>query len=162
MERLTDKKEADAQRKAYKKRLEQGYPRNIPEERFLRLAAYEDAELEPEDIISAKDMFKIAGALHELNAYKALGPLDHLRELVAEEKAGQLPPVKPGDVLYEADHEHGVIKHTIREVGWFAHSDAVDDAGKSWWDHWGPHDIDTAYKTREGAEAARKEAGRAL
>lgn len=44
MERLTNKKEADAQRKAYKRRLEQGYPRNIPEERFLKLAEYEDAE----------------------------------------------------------------------------------------------------------------------
>lgn len=42
--RLTNKKEADAQRKAYERRLEQGYPRNIPEERFLKLAAYEDAE----------------------------------------------------------------------------------------------------------------------
>lgn len=42
MERLTDKKEADAQRKAYEKRLKNGYPRNIPEERFLKLAAYED------------------------------------------------------------------------------------------------------------------------
>ena len=44
MERLTNKKEADAQRKSYERRLEQGYPRNIPEERFLKLAAYEDAE----------------------------------------------------------------------------------------------------------------------
>jgi len=46
MERLTSKKEADAQRKAYERRLKQGYPRNIPEERFLKLAAYEDAEEE--------------------------------------------------------------------------------------------------------------------
>lgn len=54
-----------------------------------RLAAYEDTGLEPEEIISAKDMFKIAGALHELNAYKALGPLAHLRELVDAEKDGR-------------------------------------------------------------------------
>ena len=46
MERLTNKKEADAQRKSYEHRLKQGYPRNIPEERFLKLAAYEDAEEE--------------------------------------------------------------------------------------------------------------------
>lgn len=46
MERLTNKKEADAQRKSYERRLKQGYPRNIPEERFLKLAAYEDAEEE--------------------------------------------------------------------------------------------------------------------
>jgi len=43
MERLTDKKEADAQRLEYENRLKNGYPRNIPEERFLKLAAYEDA-----------------------------------------------------------------------------------------------------------------------
>lgn len=34
MERLTNKREADAQRKAYETRMKQGYPRNIPEERF--------------------------------------------------------------------------------------------------------------------------------
>lgn len=44
MERLTNKREADQQRKNYEKRLEQGYPRNIPEERFLKLARYEDLE----------------------------------------------------------------------------------------------------------------------
>lgn len=44
MERLTNKQEADSQRRNYEKRLEQGYPRNVPEERFLRLAAYEDLE----------------------------------------------------------------------------------------------------------------------
>ena len=50
MERLTEKCEADAQRKEYERRLANGYPRNIPEERFLRLAAYEDTGLEPEEI----------------------------------------------------------------------------------------------------------------
>ena len=48
MERLTNKREADAQRKEYERRLANGYPRNIPEERFLRLAAYEDTGLTPE------------------------------------------------------------------------------------------------------------------
>lgn len=54
MERLTDKKEADAQRQEYEKRLKNGYPRNIPEERFLKLAAYEDTGLEPEEIVKMK------------------------------------------------------------------------------------------------------------
>ena len=54
MERLTNKREADAQRKAYETRMTQGYPRNIPEERFLRLAAYEDTGLEPEEIEQLK------------------------------------------------------------------------------------------------------------
>ena len=47
MERLTNKREADAQREEYERRLANGDPRNIPEERFLRLAAYEDTGLEP-------------------------------------------------------------------------------------------------------------------
>lgn len=50
MERLTNKREADAQREKYERRLANGYPRNIPEERFLRLAAYEDTRLTPEEI----------------------------------------------------------------------------------------------------------------
>lgn len=50
MERLTNKRETDAQREEYERRLANGYPRNIPEERFLRLAAYEDTGLTPEEI----------------------------------------------------------------------------------------------------------------
>lgn len=50
MERLTNKREADAQRKEYENRINNGYPRNIPEERFLRLAAYEDTGLMPNDV----------------------------------------------------------------------------------------------------------------
>ena len=50
MERLTNKREADAQREGYERRLANGYPRNIPEERFLRLAAYEDTGYTPEEI----------------------------------------------------------------------------------------------------------------
>lgn len=56
MERLTNKREADAQREEYKRRLANGYPRNIPEERFLRLAAYEDTALTPGDIKELLDM----------------------------------------------------------------------------------------------------------
>ena len=43
MERLTNKREADAQRKDYESRIRNWYPRNVSEERFLRLAAYEDS-----------------------------------------------------------------------------------------------------------------------
>lgn len=50
MDRLTNKREADAQRKEYENRISNGYPRNIPEERFLRLAAYEDTGYAPEEI----------------------------------------------------------------------------------------------------------------
>lgn len=50
MDRLTNKREADAQRKEYENRISNGYPRNIPEERFLRLATYEDTGYAPEEI----------------------------------------------------------------------------------------------------------------
>ena len=40
-----------------------------------RLAAYEDTGLEPEEILSAVDMAKIACALRELNVYKELGSI---------------------------------------------------------------------------------------
>lgn len=50
MERLTNKREADAQREGYERRLTNGYPRSIPVERFLRLAAYEDTGLMPNDV----------------------------------------------------------------------------------------------------------------
>lgn len=67
-----------------------------------RLAAYEDTGLEPEEVISATDMAKIACALHELNAYKDLGPIDHLRGLIQAEQAGLLValPCKAGDTVY--------------------------------------------------------------
>lgn len=54
MERLTSNKEADTMRKAYEKSLAQGYMRNIPHERYLRLAAYEDTGLEPQEIIALR------------------------------------------------------------------------------------------------------------
>ena len=72
-----------------------------------RLAAYEDSGLEPQDIISAVDMSKIACALHELNAYKDLGPIDHIRDLIKAEQDGRLVwlPCKVGDSIYIPDLE---------------------------------------------------------
>ena len=64
MERLTNKREADAQREEYERRLANGYPRNIQEERFLRLAAYEDMHMMPSDVASMRmDMATIASIL---------------------------------------------------------------------------------------------------
>lgn len=85
MERLTDKKEADVQRRKYEIRLKQGYPRNIPEERFLRLAAYEDTGLEPEDFKKAfneDSLLKLTGQLLGVTP-------DRLRELAQADKEGQ-------------------------------------------------------------------------
>lgn len=63
--------------------------------------AYEDTGLEPEEIISATDMAKIACALHELNAYKELGPIDRLHELAQADLEGKVPRYTIGDTVYD-------------------------------------------------------------
>lgn len=67
-----------------------------------RLSDYEDTGLEPQDILSATDMAKVACALHELNQYKELGDLDRLRELVEAERDGrcEIHKVKDGETVY--------------------------------------------------------------
>lgn len=88
MERLTNKREADAQREEYERRLANGYPRNIPEERFLRLAAYEDTGLEPE----AVETVKLALAAKHLVDLETLNntPISRLVELAEADKDGRV------------------------------------------------------------------------
>lgn len=96
MERLTNKREADAQREEYERRLANGYPRNIPEERFLRLAAYEDMHMMPADVMSMRmDMAIITALLHDCD-------VDRMRELAEADKDGRLVvlPCKVGDTVW--------------------------------------------------------------
>ena len=89
MERLTNKREADAQRKEYKNRNSNGYPRNIPEERLLSLAAYDDTGLTPEQV--------------EELAHDTTGPLHRkIGELIEAEAAGRLVvlPCKVRSTVY--------------------------------------------------------------
>lgn len=81
------------------------------------LSAYEDTGLEPQDIISAVDMSKIACALHELNAYKDLGPIDHIRDLLQAEQEGRLVVLlcKDSDKLYVVG-EKRIIRCDICET----------------------------------------------
>ena len=74
-----------------------------------RLAAYEDTGLEPQDIISAVDMAKIACALRELNAYKGLGPIDHIRDLIKAEQDGRLVEL-PFVAMVEQSLQDGKMK----------------------------------------------------
>ena len=76
---------------------------------FNRLAAYEDTGLEPQDIISAVDMAKIACALHELNAYKDIGPIDHIRDLLQAEQDGRLLEL-PFVAMVEQSLQDGKMK----------------------------------------------------
>ena len=68
-----------------------------------RLAAYEGTGLEPEEILSAVDMAKIACALQELNAYKELGSIDCLRKLAQADREGRcvVLPAKPDQTIYQ-------------------------------------------------------------
>ena len=96
MERLTNKREADAQREEYERRLANGYPRNIPEERFLRLAAYEDTHMMPSDVTSMRmDMAIIAALFNGVD-------VDRMKELAEADKDGRLVvlPCKVGTATY--------------------------------------------------------------
>ena len=95
MERLTNKREADAQREEYERRLANGYPRNIPEERFLRLAAYEDTGLEPEEVNDAVVGAKLLAKAKLVSAFGV--EAEKLRELAEADKDGRVValPVKP-------------------------------------------------------------------
>lgn len=110
MERLTNKREADAQRKEYERRLANGYPRNIPEERFLRLAAYEDTHMMPSDVTSMRmDMAIIAALFNGID-------VDRMKELAEADKDGRLAvlPCKPdGSMLNTSDPERPEIMKRI-------------------------------------------------
>ena len=82
MERLTDKREADARREEYERRLANGYPRNIPEERFLRLAAYEDTGLSPQACAEAREAGKVISSCDI--------SFGRLAELLTADKDGRL------------------------------------------------------------------------
>lgn len=85
MERLTNKREADAQREGYERRLANGYQRSIPVERFLRLAAYEDSGRAPEEVSALiKDWIRLCTTIREC------GGIDRLRVLAEADKDGRL------------------------------------------------------------------------
>lgn len=115
MERLTNKREADAQRKEYERRIANGYPRNIPEERFLRLAAYEDTGLTPAEVHSMSGEW--CAMMSVLNS---LGSHDRLRELAEADKDGRVVvlPCKVGDTVWIV----GVVRKLYSQK--FGHSSA--------------------------------------
>ena len=94
MERLTDKREADAQRKDYENRIRNGYPRNIPEERFLRLAAYEDTGLTPEQCANAKTIIESAFS-------DDTSKVERIRGLLQADKDGRLVVLPPEDYYWK-------------------------------------------------------------
>ena len=122
MERLTNKREADAQREEYERRLANGYPRNIPEERFLRLAAYEDTGIEPE----AVETVELALAAKHMVDLETLNntPISRLVELAESDKDGRvlILPCKVGDTVWFKTYKNnardciGVQPHEVTRI----------------------------------------------
>lgn len=103
MERLTNKREADAQREGYERRLANGYPRSLPVERFLRLAAYEDSGCEPEEVLPKDKADEIALKLMRLADLESLCSYDRIKELTKADKDGRIAilPCEPGGVMLD-------------------------------------------------------------
>lgn len=135
-----------------------------------RLAAYEDTGLEPEEIEQLKgEAFGLRVDKQELEQYRALGPIDRLRELAQADREGRcvVLPVKLHDKLYYVDKEQvretevesihnwtsgrwKLSTHTDRQsTYWIGYEVDFDGIGK------------TVFLTREEAEAAlrRKQDG---
>lgn len=112
MERLTNKREADAQRKEYERRLANGYPRNIPEERFLHLAAYEDTGLTPQEVLSMK--FEWCAMMDALNSIG--GGYTRLRELAEADRDGRLVVLPFNKALTNADRIRAATNQQLAKL----------------------------------------------
>ena len=119
MERLTNKREADAQRKDYESRIRNWYPRNVSEERFLRLAAYEDSGCAPEEALPKDKADEIALKLMRLADLESLCSYTRLQELAEADKDERLVvlPCKVGDTVWA---NLGGMRHTRKCVIEFA------------------------------------------
>lgn len=165
MERLTDKKEADAQRREYENRLKNGYPRNIPEERFLKLAAYEDTGLEPKEGAQIK-LALMGKALAEIKEFEEI-PMARMIELAQAEKDGRLPvlpvPVGTNKIAYGITGSDDRPRRIVTiECDYLEKLEIWDNPGREVVvevDGWeiGKSDIGkTVFLIREDAEAALK------
>ena len=135
-------------------------PAHVKGEAVDRLAAYEETGLEPEDILSATDMAKVACALHELNQYKELGDLDRMRELCEAERDGRcyIATVKIGEQVFLPNEKGEIIGCRVQGISVPAHGKNLiihlggypaeylwsDTEGIDWW------------RSREAAETALK------
>lgn len=116
MERLTNKREADAQREGYERRLANGYPRSLPVERFLRLAAYEDSGCAPEEVLPKDKADEIALKLMRLADLESLCSYDRIKELTKADKDGRIAilPCEPGGVMLDmSDLERPVMMERL-------------------------------------------------
>jgi len=153
MERLTNKHEADAQRKEYERRLANGYPRNIPEERFLRLAAYEDTGLEPAMCANYKTF--------EDEAISKGVTFKRIVELMEADKDGRLMvlPCKVGQRVFALlDTDKRISECEVKQIGLgneigFAAIEPIGARGREYGVSLKGFDK-TVFLTREDAEKA--------
>lgn len=87
--RLTDEKAAEIERKEYLKSLSKGMPRNIPKERFLKLAAYENLGVDPDGmaaiLVSLGTLKKVLSGDQASNLLMILGAIAEGRVIVLPE-----------------------------------------------------------------------------
>lgn len=168
MERLTDKKEADAQRKAYEKRLKNGYPRNVMEERFLKLAAYEDTGLSPETVSDLLERFsyfyRTVEGLDIVDPVHFGAFVDRVKRWQQAEKDGRLVvlPCKVCDTVYII-RDQKIITATVESIHqWCSGKWKLNAHTDKRYTHWVGYEIcldefgKTVFLTREEAEAALK------
>lgn len=109
MERLTKRRGNDIVLNDEEQKCRWGLPIIAQKMLLKTLCAYEDTGLTPKEIINLQQSWDMYGGevgitteLEELQAYRTLGSLDHLRDLVQAEKDGQLVvlPCKIGTPVY--------------------------------------------------------------
>ena len=82
-----------------------------------RLAAYEETGLEPEEIEQLKgEVFGLKVDKQELEQYRALGPIDRLRELAQADREGRCVVLPSDDYTWtiRGDIVRGIIKANCR------------------------------------------------
>lgn len=106
-----------------------------------RLADFEDL---------GKDPVEIRALAASYSALKAEAmPLLYAKQ---NDKLFIVPGV--GELLYEADAEHGVVAHRVTDVHWVANTAAVAEDGCEWADYWTDDDIGNAFE--KVSDAAKK------
>lgn len=93
-----------------------------------RLAAYEETGLEPGEIEQLKgEVFGLRLDKQELEQYRALGPIDRLRELKQADDEGRcvVCPCKVGDKLYEVERYRNsgkveIVERIVQSIEFFA------------------------------------------
>lgn len=103
-----------------------------------RLAEYEDLGRTPEELRGIMDSFA------ELK--KDAMPLMKAK---IDGKVMIAPAV--GEFLYEADPEHGVVLHKVRDRHWVINTDALAGDGAEWADQWTDEDICDAFDNDKDA-----------